>query len=298
MMAMPGTVQSISFSTHRRNTLRLDGPLPLRLLPKWDRITATGQEPTGEKTRSLTHLILLANMARRGPLPRPGLVRSAGNVPADAPPRAFVLPAVCADPTLLPYTAGTPGPCRPSSPHGSTAPGSCGSHSALESERFRAYACAARSTAPDDLRSDTSFAQSPELYTRVVHSPDSMPSSALPAGDAGRALQLFSQHILQHDLIQRQLSHKLLELGVLISKLLDLPYLVHFQAGILRLPAIVGLFRNPNLPDQLRYRNSDFGLLQHSTDLLYRKLLPHGKILLPGQGEFFCRKLTFKLVPF
>jgi len=57
-----------------------------------------------------------------------------------------------------------------------------------------------------------------------------MPSSALPAGGGERALQLFSQHILQHGLIQRQLSHKLLELRVLISKLLDLAYLVHFQA--------------------------------------------------------------------
>src|SRR5271155_1838899 len=117
MMAMPGTVQSVSFSTHRRNTRRLDRPLPLRLLPEWDRITAAGQEPTGEKTRSLTHLILLAIMARRSPSPRSGLVRLAGNVPADAPPRAFVLLAVYAGPTLLPYTAGTPSPCRPSSPH-------------------------------------------------------------------------------------------------------------------------------------------------------------------------------------
>src|SRR5277367_2131734 len=65
MMAAPGTVQSVSFSTHRRNTIRLDRPLPLRLLPEWDRITAAGQEPAGEKTRSLTHLILLAIMARR-----------------------------------------------------------------------------------------------------------------------------------------------------------------------------------------------------------------------------------------
>jgi hypothetical protein len=64
MMAMPGTVQSVSFSTYRRNTIRLDRPLQLRLLPESDRITAAGQEPAGEKTRSLTHLILLANMAR------------------------------------------------------------------------------------------------------------------------------------------------------------------------------------------------------------------------------------------
>ena len=59
-----GTVQSVSFSTYRRNTIRLDRPLPLRLLPEWGRITAAGQEPAGEKTRSITHLILLANMAR------------------------------------------------------------------------------------------------------------------------------------------------------------------------------------------------------------------------------------------
>jgi hypothetical protein len=67
MMAMPGTVQSVSFPTHRRNTIRLDRPLQLRLLPESDRITAAGQEPAGEKTRSLTHLVLLAVMARRSP---------------------------------------------------------------------------------------------------------------------------------------------------------------------------------------------------------------------------------------
>src|SRR5579859_10030 len=65
MMAMPGTVQSVSFTTYRRNTIRLDGPIPFRLLPEWRHITAAGQEPAGEKTRSITHLILLADMARR-----------------------------------------------------------------------------------------------------------------------------------------------------------------------------------------------------------------------------------------
>jgi hypothetical protein len=49
LMAMPGTVQSVSFSTHRRNMVRLDRPVSLRLLPGWDRITAAGQEPAGEK---------------------------------------------------------------------------------------------------------------------------------------------------------------------------------------------------------------------------------------------------------
>jgi len=63
-MAVPGTVQSVSFPTHRQNTIRLDRPLQLRLLPESDRITAAGQEPAGEKTRYLTHLVLLAIMAR------------------------------------------------------------------------------------------------------------------------------------------------------------------------------------------------------------------------------------------
>ena len=95
----------------------------------------------GPPDPDMNDFILLVIMARRSPSPRPGLVRLAGNVPADAPPRAFVLPAVCADPTLLPYTADTPGPCRPSSPHGSTAPGSCGSHSALD---FQAWGLSRR----------------------------------------------------------------------------------------------------------------------------------------------------------
>ena len=64
MMAMPGTVQSVSFPTHSRNTMRLDRPLQLMLLPESDRITAAGQEPAGEKARYLTHLVLLAVMAR------------------------------------------------------------------------------------------------------------------------------------------------------------------------------------------------------------------------------------------
>ena len=45
----------------------------------------------------------------------------------------------------------------------------------------------------------------------------------------------------------------------------------------------------PHLADQFCYWNSDFSLLQHSNDLLLRKLLPHGKILRPLQGKFFAK---------
>jgi hypothetical protein len=81
--------------------------------------------------------------------------------------------------------------------------------------------------------------QSPEPRTHAVRSPGSSSSDAPPAGGATTASQLFSQHILQHDLIQRQLGYKLFQFRVLLAKLLDLAHLIHFQACILRIPASV-----------------------------------------------------------
>src|ERR1700757_4498252 len=80
MMAMPGTVQSVSFPTHRRNTIRLDRPLPLRLLPESDRITAAGQEPAGEK--KLDHyLISSSSPSWRAEVVRPDVILMLGPQP-------------------------------------------------------------------------------------------------------------------------------------------------------------------------------------------------------------------------
>ncbi len=117
-------------------------------------------------------------------------------------------------------------------------------------------------------------------------------------GAPARALQLFSEHILQHRLVQRQLGYQLLQPRVLVAKLLDLANLIDFQPGILRLPAVVRLLRGPHLSDQLRYQNSHLGLLQHGHNLLYGKLLLHGKILAPSSGQVFAEILTLNLVQF
>src|SRR5271156_1031268 len=75
MMAAPGTVQSVSFSTYRRNTIRLDRPLPLRLLPEWGRITAAGQEPAGEED-SINYSSSSSSPTWRAKIHGPDLVRS------------------------------------------------------------------------------------------------------------------------------------------------------------------------------------------------------------------------------
>lgn len=46
---------------------------------------------------------------------------------------------------------------------------------------------------------------------RVVRSPDSSVPDTSQTGGAGRASQLFSEYILKHRLVQRQLGHQLLQ---------------------------------------------------------------------------------------
>ena len=82
---------------------------------------------------------------------------------------------------------------------------------------------------------------------RVVRSPDSSVPDTSLSGDAGRALQLFSEHILEHRLIQRQLCYQLLQTGVLIPQLLQLSDLIHLKANVLGLPVIKFPFADPNL---------------------------------------------------
>jgi hypothetical protein len=65
---------------------------------------------------------------------------------------------------------------------------------------------------------------------------------------------VFCKHILEHDLIQRQLCHQPLELRVLLLQLLALPDLLGFQAGITPFPSIEGLLGNPEVADQVRNR--------------------------------------------
>jgi hypothetical protein len=89
---------------------------------------------------------------------------------------------------------------------------------------------------------------------RAVRSPDSSIPDTSPSGDAGRALQLFPEYILEHCVVRRQLCYQLLQPSILIRQLLQLSNLIHFQDDIFRLPTIKRLLADSNLADQLRYR--------------------------------------------
>ena len=49
MMAMSGTVETISFAVRRRNSALVDGPLRPELLPRVGGISATGRTPADEE---------------------------------------------------------------------------------------------------------------------------------------------------------------------------------------------------------------------------------------------------------
>src|SRR5665213_3056142 len=76
-MAASGTVKSVSFSTHRRNSVRSHGPLQSGLLPEPGRIPATGQiEPAGNEV--LIRYIATSSPSWRTDVPGPDLVGGLG----------------------------------------------------------------------------------------------------------------------------------------------------------------------------------------------------------------------------
>ncbi len=69
-------------------------------------------------------------------------------------------------------------------------------------------------------------------------------------------------HLLQHVLVQRQISYQLLELGVLFFELAQAPQFRYAHAAILLLPAVEGLFADTMFPAHF---NSRFAGLPAST---------------------------------
>jgi uncharacterized protein (DUF1684 family) len=92
--------------------------------------------------------------------------------------------------------------------------------------------------------------QAPEHSRHAARSPDSSAPDTSPEDAAARAVQLFSQRVLQHRLIQRQFRYQLLQSRVLVPQLLNLTNLIYFQASVLRLPPVIDLLRDSYLPDQ------------------------------------------------
>ena len=93
-------------------------------------------------------------------------------------------------------------------------------------------------------------------------------------------LSLFSEHFVEHLLVERQICHQLLQPPVLVLELLELLDFARSHPAELLLPAIEGLLADPELPTDFRHRGAVLHLLQRQGDLLVRKsTLPHGLIL-------------------
>ena len=91
-----------------------------------------------------------------------------------------------------------------------------------------------------------------------------------PARACRQALQFSAQNILQHGLIQRQVSHQLLQYAVLIFQLLQSSLFVRQQSVVLLFPIEICHLRNPRLAADLRNRVTIGTLLQNERFLPWR----------------------------
>lgn len=107
---------------------------------------------------------------------------------------------------------------------------------------------------------------------RVARKRRRPPPNAEPAPGDGRASPLFSQDILQHRLVQRQVRHKPLELCVLIFELLQSD-LRDAHPGVDLPPPVERRFGDVHLAADLADRRSSVRLPQGKGDLLTG--LPH-----------------------
>jgi len=98
--------------------------------------------------------------------------------------------------------------------------------------------------------------------------------------------------ILQDRLIKAELRNELLQSGILLGELLQLSDLFRLEIAILLLPAMEGLFRDPDLPDQVGHGHPHLRLLQNRNKLFGRKpLLLHSRSPLFLDGKS-AKKLT------
>src|SRR5260370_28302329 len=133
----------------------------------------------------------------------------------------------------LPYTADTPDTSQHPSLRGSAARGSCDTRSAPCSVRSRVSASATPSMVPGGPDSDTCLALSEEPGRHAARSPDTGRVNDRPSDGAPKALELFSQHILQHRLIQAQICNQLFQPAVLFLELFHLPSPIRLHTNIL-----------------------------------------------------------------
>lgn len=93
------------------------------------------------------------------------------------------------------------------------------------------------------------------------------------AGGA-EALEFYSDDLLQHVPIERQIRHQPLQLRVLIAHLSQLSQLAQTHTGVLPLPDVTHLLADPQLPADLCDLLSAFGWPECLQNLLFCVALP------------------------
>jgi hypothetical protein len=86
----------------------------------------------------------------------------------------------------------------------------------------------------------------------AAHIRGSPPAQIAPAPSAGLALELFSEHLLEHVFIQGEVGHQWFELAVLRFELAQAAQLRNARAGELTLPAGARLLTDAQPPADLR----------------------------------------------
>jgi hypothetical protein len=82
-----------------------------------------------------------------------------------------------------------------------------------------------------------------------------------PSSAVEQALELFSDDLLEHLLVQGEIRHQPAQPGVLLFQLPELPHLRGQQAPELLLPAVKGLLANAHLAGNLGHLGALLGLL-------------------------------------
>src|SRR5215813_10778324 len=128
-----------------------------------------------------------------------------------------------------------------------------------------------------------SCATAPAADRHAARSLGTFRAHAPPHNAAAQGSEVSRSHVLQDLLLQRQLRHQTLQLGVLPLQLFHSLRLIQLQAAVLFSPAVVGLHRDfrffAGLRRGLPVRNFYFHLPQQRHDLL-RLVSPHRHVQL------------------
>src|SRR5882762_4177929 len=170
--------------------------------------------------------------------------------------------------------------CSPANPLGEASRGSSGYQIGAGHARSRGCAAAAPTDHARGSSHTTPNARSWRAARPCAPSPRSAPKSTGPAHGVALASELFSDHLAQDVLIEREVGHQALEARVLIAQLAELADLGEPELRVLLLPQVKARLAHPELPAYICHRRPAFRLAQRHGNLLVGKSLPlHGPLL-------------------